>query len=423
MSRDIRLVASHKRSGKDENDANEVLSKVSVDQAAPAQTTHELLRIVRAAQPIPRVAVARRMGVHRRRITVLVKPLIDSGALREGAPERSLGRGVGRPPIGLSLRGDDDFLIGVNIGVLQIHIGAATVDGNVLSEERFPTDHDPQTAIAEIRNAIGRLSAKLPDRCLAGVGISVVGPTDSERSKLLYAPHLGWRDIPVANLLKLKVPVLVENNATAAAIYESQRRRRNYATKTAGDFVVVRAGTGIGVGLVLGGEVFRGTTGADIAGEFGHMTIVAGGKSCPCGNFGCWERYASAVSAVELYTGDSQRAKMRGTLRFTDLVGRAAAGERRAQTTLERVGTHLGIGIGNVICGLGVPNIVLSGELVHAWTFIEAPTRAAIAMSLAGRLSCWSLEPGDMYGADLGGALEVAIENYLLMLVGRTKAA
>jgi glucokinase len=66
----------------------------------------------------------------------------------------------------------------------------------------------------------------------------------------------------------------------------------------------VRAGTGIGVGLVLGGEVFRGTTGADIAGEFGHMTIVAGGKACPCGNFGCWERYASAASAVELYTGE-----------------------------------------------------------------------------------------------------------------------
>ena len=114
---------------------------------------------------------------------------------------------------------------------------------------------------------------------------------------------------------------------------------------------------------------------------------------------------------------------MRGTLRFTDLVARAMAGERRAQVTLERVGTHLGIGIGNVICGLGVPNIVLSGELVHGWKFIEASARAAIAMSMAGRLSSWSLEPGDMHGADLGGALEVAIEHYLFTLVGRTRKA
>ena len=395
----------------------------SADPTAPAQTTHELLRIVRAAQPIPRVAVARRLGVHRRRITVLVKPLIDSGVLREGAPDRSATRGVGRPPIGLSLRSDKDFLVGVNIGISKIHLGAATVDGKVLLKECFPTSTEPELAISEIRTAIEKLETRLPDRSLAGVGISVVGPTDLDRSKLLYAPHLGWKDIPVAKMLNLQVPVLVENNATAAAIYESQRRRRQTATKTAGDFVVVRAGTGIGVGLVLGGEAFRGTTGADIAGEFGHMTIVAGGKACPCGNFGCWERYASAASAVELYTGDSHRARLRSSLTFTELVGKAMAGERRAQVTLERVGTHLGIGIGNVICGLGVPNIVLSGELVHGWKFIESSARAAIAMSMAGRLSRWSLEPGDMHGADLGGALEVAIEHYLLRVIGRPKAA
>ena len=405
----------------DESDGKQSIK--TANEAFVPQTTHELLRIVRAAQPIPRVAVARRLGVHRRRITVLVRPLIDSGVLREGVPERSAGRGVGRPPIGLSLRSDKDFLVGVNVGVSQIHMGAATVDGKILNEERFPTATDPQVAADEIRAAIERLSKRMTDRSLAVVGMSVVGPTDAERSRLLYAPHLGWRDIPLAKMLKLDVPVLVENNATAAAIYESQRRRSQSATKTAGDFVVVRGGTGIGVGLVLGGEAFRGTSGADIAGEFGHMTIVAGGKACACGNFGCWEKYASAASAVELYTGDSQRAKMRDKLRFTDLVGRAMAGERRAQVTLERVGTHLGIGIGNVICGLGVSNVVLSGELVHGWKFIETSARAAVAMSMAGRLSRWSLEPGDMHGADLGGALEVAIEHYLLSVVGRTKRA
>jgi predicted NBD/HSP70 family sugar kinase len=352
-----------------------------------------------------------------------VKPLIESGVLREGAPDRSIGRGVGRPPIGLSLRGEKDFLIGVNMGVTHIHVGAATVEGRLLQEDTFPTDLNPELAVARIRRAIERICATLSDRSLSVVGISVVGPTDSERTKLMYAPHLGWRDVPVSHLLTLDVPVLIENNATAAAIYESQRRRQQSATRTAGDFVVVRAGTGIGVGLVIGGEAFRGTTGADIAGEFGHMTIVAGGKSCPCGNFGCWERYASAASAVELYTGDTHRAKMRSTLRFTDLVSKANAGERRALVTLERVGTHLGIGIGNVIGGLGVPNVVLSGELVHGWKFLEMSARAAIAMSLAGRLSRWSLEPGDMHGADLGGALEVAIEHYLFTVAGRSKAA
>ena len=386
----------------------------SKDTIVPTQTTRELLRIVRAAQPIPRVAVARRLGVHRRRITVLVRPLIDSGVLREGAPDLSVGR-VGRPPIGLSLRSENHFLIGVNIGVSQTQLGGATVDGKLLFEENFETPTSPENALAQIKSSIRRHQRELSDRELSVVGISMSGPTDIDAGRLLYAPHQGWRDVPVAKMLGLKVPVLVENNATAAAIYESQRRRRSTTTRTAGDFVLVRAGTGIGVGLVVGGEVFRGAT--DIAGEFGHMTIVAGGKSCSCGNLGCWERYASAASAVELYKGETHGGRLNSNLRFTDVVARANAGERRAQVTLDRVGNYLGIGIGNVICGLGVPHVVLSGDLVHGWKFIEAPARNAIARSICGRLSNWSLVAGETHGSELGGALEVAIEHYLLKVM------
>ncbi|PWT94120.1 MAG: hypothetical protein C5B55_03205 [Blastocatellia bacterium] len=388
---------------------------------APTQTTRELLRIVRAAQPIPRVAVARRMGVHRRRITVLVKPLIDSGVLREGVPDRIVRR-VGRPAIGLSLRSETEFLIGINIGVKQTRLGAAMVDGSILAEGVFPTPKDPDTALTQIRDWVKKQCATFAARELIVIGISVSGPTDVENGKLLYAPHLGWRDVSITEKLESPAKVLVENNATAAAIYEAQRRRAQRPTRNAGDFVLVRAGTGIGVGLVLEGEVFRGTTGADIAGEFGHMTIVAGGKQCSCGNFGCWERYASTQSAVELYAGES-RSGFRSTMTFDDIVSRASAGERRAQTTLERVGTHLGIGIGNVICGLGVPDVVLSGDLLRGWKFIEGPTRHAIDMSLCGKLSRWSLEAGDSHGSELGGALEVAIEYYLSVLARRNKVA
>jgi predicted NBD/HSP70 family sugar kinase len=108
---------------------------------------------------------------------------------------------------------------------------------------------------------------------------------------------------------------------------------------------------------------------------------------------------------------------------FDEIVSRATAGERRAQTTLERVGTHLGIGIGNVICGLGVPDVVLSGDLLRGWKFIEGPARTAIAMSLCGKLSRWSLEAGESRGSELGGALEVAIEYYISLLAGRKVAA
>lgn len=404
------------------SESREAVARKRRSVEAPNQTAHDLLRIVRAAQPIPRVAVARRLGVHRRRITVLVKPLLDSGVLREGVPDRTILRGAGRPPIGLSLRSEREFLIGVNLGVSKLKMGAVTVDGTPLFEEIQDTPADPKEAVQIIKSFIQRQAATFADRELVVIGIAVPGPVDAERKRLLYAPRLGWRDVAIADLLDTPIPVLVENNATAAAVFEAQRRRRQ-GVGADGDFVLVRAGTGIGVGLVLGGEVFRGTEEADIAGEFGHMTIVAGGKSCSCGNFGCWERYASAASAIELFTGDSQRARLRSTMRFTDLVARACAGDRRASVTLERVGTHLGIGIGNVICGLGVTNVVLSGELVQGWQFIEASARAAIAMSLCGRLSRWSLEAGDPHGSELGGPYEVAIEHHLMKVVGAARVA
>jgi predicted NBD/HSP70 family sugar kinase len=89
------------------------------------------------------------------------------------------------------------------------------------------------------------------------------------------------------------------------------------------------------------------------------MTIVAGGKQCACGNRGCWERYASASSATALYTGDRLHAGAGGDRpRFVEIAYRAEAGERRAQTTLQRIGEYLGIGIGNLISGLGVPRVV-----------------------------------------------------------------
>src|SRR5262247_2525985 len=147
------------------------LRRIQVSKlVVPMQTTRELLRIVRAAQPIPRVAVARRLGVHRRRITVLVKPLLDSGVLREGTPEPNIRR-VGRPPIGLSLKSEKHFLIGVNIGVSQTQLGGATVDGKLIFEENFATPANPQSAVAEIKSAILRQQRQLPDRELTVVGI------------------------------------------------------------------------------------------------------------------------------------------------------------------------------------------------------------------------------------------------------------
>ena len=402
--------------------------------AASHETTRAMLRMVRAAQPISRADLARRLEVHRSTITEMVKPLLASGLLSEAAPEHMRAR-VGRPPIGLSFREESTFFIGVNIGVRRSQVGAALVDGQMLGEESFDTPSDSDTALSQVRASVERLRASLPDRTISSIGVSVPGPTDAERTRLLFAPHLGWRDVEVAKALRItdssrsrtlnhEVPVIVENDATAAAMYERRRRLRNSKDGELSDFVLVRAGTGIGVGLVIGGEVYRGS-GADggLLGEFGHMTIVAGGKSCACGNRGCWERYASAASVATLYAGERRHSSNGSPLRFVDIVARAEAGETRAQVTLERTGEYLGIGIGNIISGLGIARIVVSGRIVFGWKFIEKSLHEAVARTMVGRLATWFIESGEPTGAGLGGALEVVIEQHLANVVAQVRSA
>ncbi|HEV2764888.1 MAG TPA: ROK family protein [Pyrinomonadaceae bacterium] len=389
-----------------------------------------ILRLVRAAQPVPRVEIARRLGVHRSTVTEVLKPLITAGVLREETETLPSGasRASGRPPVALSFADLNEFFVGVSVGVRRTQVGVSRLDGEVVEEDDFETPGDPAEAMSLLRSSIQRLCARVPGRELKVIGVSVPGPTDGERRKLLYAPHLGWRDVDVADALRLwpcgggeeEVPVVVENDATAAAVYEARLRLRERGEEPFSNFAVVRSGTGIGVGLVIEGEVYRGT-GDDmgLAGEFGHMTIVAGGKQCPCGNRGCWERYASASSASALYAGERAQVGGQPAPRYVEIVARAEGGELRARRTLEHLGEYLGIGIANVITGLGVSRIIISGRLVYGWKFICGPLREAVGQSMAGRLSGWLVEPGEPTGAGLGGALEVAADEFLTRVLTR----
>jgi predicted NBD/HSP70 family sugar kinase len=401
----------------------------SVLVASPARSSRLLLRLLHAAQPISRVDLARRLGVNRSTVTDIFKPLIAAGVVVEEPLARtsSSGQLLGRPPLSLTFNlARRDLFVGVNLGVRRTQVGFATLGNEILAEEDFETPPDPHAALDLVRATIEKLLARVPEHNLRIIGVSVPGPVDAERSRLVYAPHLGWTDVAIKDVLRfesvsedgpanLSIPVIVDNDSSAAALYEARLRLGQMSGERPNDFILVRSGTGIGVGLVLGGEVYRGTgAGRGLAGEFGHMTIVAGGKTCACGNRGCWEQYASASSASSLYMGDRHQLGGINPPRFVEIVERADAGEMRAQRTLERIGEYLGIGIGNVIMGLGVPRVIVSGRLVYAWRYIQEPLRKAIDQGMAGKLSGWSVEAGEPRGAALGGALEIAVDEFLI---------
>ena len=372
-----------------------------------------MLRLIRAAQPITRTEIAHRLDIDKSTVTDNAKPLIADGVLREETLENT---GQGRRPRVLSFIDDQDYFIGVNLGVRHSQVGMTTLKGEITDEVDFETPSNSKTALKMARDRIDKFYKANPDRRLRTIGVSVPGMTDAHRQTLIYAPNLDWRNIAIAEALQVNksVRVIVENDSTAAAMYEARIKIRNSKEGLMTNFILVRSGTGIGVGLVIGGEVYRGTgSGSGIAGEFGHMTIVAGGKPCVCGNRGCWEKYASAASAASLYLGDRPPGRGESVPRFVEIVSKAENGDNRSRRTLEKIGDYLGIGIANVIMGIGIPRVIISGRLVYGWKFIQDPLYEAIGRSIVGKIDGWSVEAGEPVGSAIGGALEVSVEEYL----------
>lgn len=372
-----------------------------------------VLRLIRASQPITRSEIVDRLKIDKSTVSENVKPLITRGILQEEKLETGA---MGPRRRALTFAERPEYLIGVNLGVRHSQVGVTKLSGEVFDEVEFVTPGSDKEALAIVCQQIGLVKQKYPDQTLRIIGVSVPGVTDAERRSLVYAPNLNWKNVKIADVIEKSVgaPVVIENDSSAAATFEARLKVAETSDGNASNFVLVRSGTGIGVGMVIGGEVYRGTgAGRGIAGEFGHMTIVAGGKSCVCGNRGCWERYASAASAATLYLGDRPLRPGETLPRFVEIVGKAENGDVRSQRTLEKIGDYLGIGIANVIMGTGIPRVIISGRLVYGWKFISKPLHDAIGRSIVGNIKGWSVEAGSPTGSALGGALEVVVEEYL----------
>lgn len=196
--------------------------------------------------------------------------------------------------------------VGIDIGGTKVMAGVVDADGNILETLRTETP-DKSKSPKVVEDTIVELVLDLSDRHdVHAVGIGAAGWVDADRSKVLFAPHLAWRDEPLRDAIasRLVVPVMVDNDANTAAWAEW----RFGAGRGEDHLVMITLGTGIGGAILEDGQVKRGKYG--VAGEFGHMQVVPGGHRCPCGNRGCWEQYSSGNALVrearELAAADSR---------------------------------------------------------------------------------------------------------------------
>ncbi len=271
--------------------------------------------------------------------------------------------------------------VAVDLGGTNLRAARISEDGTILKRAETPTeaqsgvDNVVSRIVGVIREAMGG------DRSsVSGVGVGFAAPLDAEKGVVLQAPNLkGWINIPLGEKLKsaLSMPVVVENDANAAALGEFWIG----AGKNVQSLVCLTLGTGIGGGVVIGGEIWRGA--GFLAGEFGHTVLREEGEACPCGSRGCIERYGSA-SALQRFARKAIDAHPESLLAKSyadcpdDVSARsvtehAKQGDEVSLDLLRDHGKVLGIAAANVANFLNPEVIVFGGGLILAGDLLFGP--------------------------------------------------
>lgn len=283
------------------------------------------------------------------------------------------------------------YTIGVDVGGTKIAAGLVTEDGEVIRKALRRT---PATEVEATENAIRELVAELREGVeVEALGIGAAGFCDAERSSVVYAPNLAWRNEPLKERIEAstRLRTVVENDANAAAWGEF----RFGAAQDVTSAVVVTLGTGIGGGIIIDDRLIRGSHG--FAGEIGHMQIKAGGRRCGCGLRGCWERYGSGTAVVHEAREIAMVAPV-SAARILELAGgnpyqitgemvtkAAQEGDQTAQDVLDTVAEWIGIGLADLAAILDPQAFVLAGGVSNAGEILRGPVEKAFIKNLTAR--------------------------------------
>lgn len=280
--------------------------------------------------------------------------------------------------------------IGVDVGGTKVAAGVVDSRGKILEKLKRPT---PAASPAQTAHVISATVLELMSRHqVEAVGLGAAGFIEETRATVLFAPNLAWRDEPVQQKVQdqVGVPVIVENDANATAWAEAvYGAARGYS-----DVILITVGTGIGGGIVINGELYRGRWG--VAGEPGHYRVVPDGRLCGCGNRGCWEQYASG-NALVAEAREFARRSPGGAVRLLQLGGgtsdgidgpavtqAAREGDPGALRCFDIVGSWLGQGLADLAAILDPACFVIGGGVSDAGDLLLDPARAAFRRALPG---------------------------------------
>ena len=369
---------------------------------------------------ISRTRLTEISGLNKSTIGSLLSQLQAWGFVKEAGHVNSR---PGRPGIMIDVNPDAGRLIGVEIGVDFISVVLADMKANVVWRHKIETangDGKPKQAqmLDQTECLVQAALQQAADsgHRLFGIGLGVPGLVDHATGTLLFAPNLGWSNVPLRDMWRrFNVPVIVENEANAAALGE----RMLGVAKQVDNFIYLSAGVGLGGGLVIDGKLYGGVGG--YAGEVGHMTLAPDGPQCNCGNRGCWETLIGPTAIIERVQQAASEGRTPSLMALPEVSGDVKAirmkhvleaaerGEPVVLHVLDDVGRYLGIGIASLLNAFNPSLVVLGGVLSLAGPYIlpraqrevDARALAAARMGVTITLSSFKFDAGVMGGVSL----------------------
>lgn len=357
-----------------------------------------ILELLRREGGMSRAELARHLEMTRSTATVLSAELFEEGLIvNTGAA--FVTQSTGRPGVGLQLNASGRYFIGAEVGTDKLKLVALDLMGRCTARREAPFDKDVEPV-----KVLNQLSALIHDFCntelkdfskVHGVGVTLPG-TLSANGTLLIAPILGWTDVPVQAFLKdkLDVSVFVDNDANASALAELYLSN---AVKSEGLFYLL-LDVGVGGGLVIERQIFRGTFGA--AGEIGHMRVSENGLLCSKGGRGCFEVFVGVRALLGYY------ADLGGSASSLETYLEALhEGEPEALEAARVWGTWLAIGVLNIANLFDPGHIVFGGPLAALYPYVEVQLREALeSEKLSGGKATLSASPFGTWSSAMGGA-------------------
>ncbi len=354
-------------------------------QIVKSVNKHTVLDLIRFTPGgISRAELAQRMDLSRAAMTTIVNDLINCNAIRE---TESRNGQSGRPPIILEVNASRGYVVGIDMGASHLSIILTDFGAQVIDEIEIPFSvaDGPETCVGIANKLLEDLLKKnqLTIKNISALGLGVPGPIASEAG-MVFAPPImpGWDGYPIQTNLEARwgLPISLNNDAELGALGEwayGAGRGENH-------LAYIKVGTGIGSGLLLNGQIYRGATGS--AGEIGHLTIEENGPLCDCGNAGCLEALAGGKAIARqareaILKGQRTLLSSMGpveALTARDVASAARRGDLVSQKIIASAGRYLGIAIAGLVNLFNPRTIVVGGGVAQIGDLLLQPIRDTV---------------------------------------------